>query len=238
MNSNAMTIKISDLEYAWPNQIPLLRLDAFSVAAGESFCLLGPSGSGKSTLLSLIAGVLAPQKGQLEVCGKSLETLSGRERDQLRADHIGIIFQMFNLVPYLSVLQNVLLPCRFSQRRRSRFERPQDMIEDAERLLRQLGLEDPALLSRPVRDLSVGQQQRVAAARAMIGAPDLIIADEPTSALDRDNRNRFVSLLQDEAKTSGATLLFVTHDQDLAGLFDRSVTLDEINHTTTQSGAA
>ncbi|MGB2075320.1 MAG: ABC transporter ATP-binding protein [Henriciella sp.] len=238
MNSTAMTIEISDLEYAWPNQGPLLQLKSFTVAAGESLCLLGPSGTGKSTLLSLIAGVLEPQKGHLKVCGSALEALSSHQRDQLRADHIGIIFQMFNLVPYLSVLQNVLLPCRFSPRRRNRFESPESMVEDAKRLLCQLGLDAPDLLSRPVRDLSVGQQQRVAAARAMIGAPELIIADEPTSALDRDNRNRFVRLLQDEAKASGATLLFVTHDQGLASQFDSTVTLDDINHITTPTGTA
>ena len=112
-------IRLSDLVYAWPGQPPLLDVKSFELMPGERLFLRGPSGSGKSTLLGLIAGVLEAQSGEINVLGQDLATLSGSQRDRVRADHLGVIFQMFNLVPYLTVVQNVMLPCRFSARRRS-----------------------------------------------------------------------------------------------------------------------
>ena len=155
--------------------------------------------------------------------------LSGPKRDQLRAGSMGVIFQLFNLVPYLSVLQNVALPCRFSSERRGRVEQAGGVEAEATRLLDRLGLSDRGVLERKVTDLSVGQQQRVAAARALIGAPQLIIADEPTSSVDADNRDRFIQLLSEEAQASSASLLFVSHDGALAAQFDRALDLSEIN---------
>jgi putative ABC transport system ATP-binding protein len=134
---------------------------------------------------------------------------------------------MFNLVPYLSVVGNVTLPLKFSGRRRKAVGGDADA--EARRLLGRLGLTDEALLARRVSDLSVGQQQRVAAARALIGGPEIVIADEPTSALDSDARDRFIELLSEEAARTGAALLFVSHDASLARLFDRAVDLAEIN---------
>ncbi len=226
-------IDIEDLTFAWKQGPQVLHIPAFRVEAGERVFLRGPSGSGKSTLLGLIAGVLAPQTGRIRVLGEDMRALSPSRRDRLRADHVGVIFQMFNLVPYLSVTGNVLLPLRFSPARRK--AAGSDATSEACRLLARLGLDDPSLLQRRVSDLSVGQQQRVAAARALIGAPRLIIADEPTSALDADARDRFIALLSEEVTRTGASLLFVSHDASLAPLFTRAVDLAAINQAS--SGA-
>jgi putative ABC transport system ATP-binding protein len=220
-------IDIENLAFAWKGGPQVLNVPSFRLEAGERVFLRGPSGSGKSTLLGLIAGVLAPQQGSVRVLGEDMTALSASRRDRLRADHVGVIFQMFNLVPYLSVTGNVLLPLRFSPARRK--AAGSDAEGEARRLLTRLGLDDERLLARRVSDLSVGQQQRVAAARALIGAPDLIIADEPTSALDADARDRFIALLSEEVTRSGASLLFVSHDASLAPLFTRAVDLAAIN---------
>jgi len=220
-------VSVSNLRFAWPKGPEVLDIESFELRAGERLFLRGPSGSGKSTLLGIIAGVLEAGEGKVTVLGQALTELSAAKRDRLRADHLGVIFQMFNLVPYLSVTGNVTLPLRFSRSRRAAIEGDPD--EEAKRLLARLGLTDTALLDRRVSDLSVGQQQRVAAARALIGGPEIVIADEPTSALDADTRDRFISLLSEEATRTGAALLFVSHDGGLARLFDRAVDLAEIN---------
>lgn len=220
-------IEIEALRFAWKKGPPVLDIAAFRMEAGERVFLRGPSGSGKSTLLGLIAGVLQPQAGKISVLGQDMTGLAAAKRDRLRADRMGVIFQMFNLVPYLSVTGNVLLPLRFSSARRK--AAGNDPQAEARRLLTRLGLEDETLLSRRVSDLSVGQQQRVAAARALIGSPSLVIADEPTSALDADARDRFINLLSEEVERSGASLLFVSHDASLAGLFTRAADLADLN---------
>lgn len=222
-------IDIRDLRFAWDDGPALLDIPHFTVGPGERLFLRGPSGSGKSTLLGLIAGVLEPQAGTIDVLGHDMTALGGPKRDALRADRLGVIFQMFNLVPYLSLVQNVTLPCRFSARRRAAVSQVGGALAEAERLLARLGLTGEGLLRRPVSDLSVGQQQRVAVARALIGGPDIVIADEPTSALDADARDRFIELLNEEAGQTGAALLFVSHDASLASHFDRSVDLMTLN---------
>ena len=162
--------------------------------------------------------------------GQPLHRLGAVERDRFRADHVGYVFQMFNLIPYLSMVENVALPCRFSRRRRTRaLARGGNLETEATRLLDHLDLGDPALRARPVTELSVGQQQRVAAARALMGAPEILIADEPTSALDADRRESFIQLLFRECQEAGLTLIFVSHDAGLEGLFDRTLRLAEIN---------
>ena len=220
-------IDLEGLRFAWKSGPQVLDIDAFRVDAGERVFLRGPSGSGKSTLLGLIAGVLQPQAGRISVLGEDMGKLPAARRDRLRADRMGVIFQMFNLVPYLSVTGNVLLPLRFSPARRK--AAGNDPQAEARRLLARLGLQDECLLERRVSDLSVGQQQRVAAARALIGSPSLVIADEPTSALDADARDRFIALLSEEVERSGASLLFVSHDASLAGLFTRAADLTVMN---------
>jgi putative ABC transport system ATP-binding protein len=210
----------------------VLALDELRVAAGERLFIKGPSGSGKSTLLGLISGVTTTAVGSVRVIDQALERLGGAERDHFRADHIGYIFQMFNLIPYLSVVDNVTLPCRFSARRRAKaLARGQGLDAEARRLLRHLDMDHPDLHRRTVTTLSVGQQQRVAAARALMGAPELLIADEPTSALDADRRESFIRLLFDECRASGATLVFVSHDASLERLFDRTVDLAAVNRS-------
>ncbi|MEL6413711.1 MAG: ABC transporter ATP-binding protein [Pseudomonadota bacterium] len=222
-------VRLTDLHFAWPDQAPLLAIDRFELAQRERLFLRGPSGSGKSTLLGLIAGVLDSGQGEIRVMNEDMGQLSGSGRDQVRADHLGVIFQMFNLVPYLSVVQNVILPCRFSKRRLRKVQETGGAEAEAKRLLERLGLDDEALQARNVTELSVGQQQRVAAARALIGGPSLVIADEPTSALDSDARDRFIELLSEEVTQTGAALLFVSHDSSLAPLFDRAIDLADIN---------
>lgn len=224
-------IDIHDLTFHWkPDQPEVLDIPDLRLEAGEKLFLVGHSGSGKSTLLSLLAGVILPQQGSLSVLGKNLLQLSAAQRDHFRADHVGFIFQMFNLIPYLSVLDNVTLPLRFSRSRREHVASRSDSEQkEAQRLLDDLGLSDPALLARPVTELSVGQQQRVAAARSLIGAPELLIADEPTSALDPHHRKAFIELLFKECEAQGSTLLFVSHDHSLGGQFDRQLDMAQIN---------
>ena len=226
-------IRIRDLTFRWKPGMPqVLDLPSLVIDRGERIFIEGASGSGKSTLLSLLAGVILPERGEIQVLGERLDRLGSVQRDHFRAHHIGFVFQMFNLIPYLSVVENVLLPCRFSDQRRRRALRDADSLEaEALRLLRQLDMTDATLLRRPVTSLSVGQQQRVAAARALIGAPALLIADEPTSSLDSDRRESFIRLLFDECARAGSTLVFVSHDASLEPLFNRTVRLSEINRS-------
>jgi putative ABC transport system ATP-binding protein len=226
-------IEISGLRFSWDGREPVLDIELIRIERGERVFIEGPSGSGKSTLLSLIAGVVLPQIGDIRVNGKQIGALSGAARDRFRADHIGFIYQMFNLIPYLSVLDNVTLPCRFSRRRRLRASsRSPDFEAEAGRLLQKLGLEGAAVLKKPATDLSVGQQQRAAAARALIGAPEIIIADEPTSSLDTGHREAFIRLLFNECEPQKTTIVFVSHDATLERLFGRTIRLTEINQST------
>jgi len=229
MASTAL-IELRDLHFAWPRQPVLLDIPAFRLEAGETLFLKGPSGSGKTTLLGLLGGVQKPVSGSVQVLGHELGDMSQGRRDRFRVDHTGYIFQQFNLLPFLSVRKNVELPCHFSRQRAERARQRHGSIDQAAAtLLAHLGLTDPALLQRRADTLSIGQQQRVAAARALIGQPELVIADEPTSALDYDAREAFIRLLFAECREAGSSLLFVSHDQSLAPLFDRSLSLAELN---------
>ena len=216
--------------YTYPGAAqPTLEVESLEIRAGQSLMLRGPSGCGKSTLLSLAAGVLLPQRGQVELMGQDWAALSGAARDARRVDHVGYIFQQFNLLPYLGVLDNVLLPCGFSKRRGQRAKATAGTTRNAAQALLEALELPPSLHERPASDLSVGQQQRVAAARALIGQPDLVIADEPTSALDEDRRAAFMRLLMAQCAQAGSALLFVTHDARLAEHFDVVVDLPRIN---------
>ena len=224
-------IELRDVRYAWPgSRTDGLAIDTLSVATGRTLFLHGPSGGGKSTLLGLLAGVLLPRSGSVSLLGTRWSDLSGARRDAFRADHVGYIFQQFNLLPYLSVLDNVLLPCRFSALRRERATLDAGSpAASAQQLLQRVGLA-PALWARPAAQLSVGQQQRVAAARALIGRPEVLIADEPTSALDADRREDFMALLLEACRAAGSTLVFVSHDERLAARFDERLSLATVNH--------
>ena len=232
-------VQLDDLLFSWQSEQPVLDIPALAITSGEKVFLKGPSGSGKTTLLGLIGGVLVPERGRVSLLGTPINQLKPAARDRFRADHVGFIFQMFNLIPYLSVLENVLLPLSFSPERRQKLATAgQSGNEEAVRLLAQLGLSDPALLARPVTALSIGQQQRVAAARALIGRPEILIADEPTSALDSDTREAFIRLLFKECEAAGSTLLFVSHDSGLEHLFDRSLSLAELNRAAVTENTA
>jgi len=221
-------VEVASLLFRWPSaSAPCLDIERLTIDAGERVFLFGPSGSGKSTLLALLGGVLTAERGSVRVLGTDLTSVAGRDR--FRVDHVGFIFQQFNLVPYLSIVQNVLLPCRFSSKRaRKAVETDGSPLDAALHLLDSMGL-GASLRERKATDLSVGQQQRVAAARALIGAPELIIADEPTSSLDADARQAFLRLLRGQCDRFASTLLFVSHDRQLAATFDRAVDLPAIN---------
>jgi len=222
-------LTIHNLCFNWSNQPTLLQIDEFTLQANEKLFLYGPSGSGKTTLLSLISGTQLASKGDICLLGKNLSKLSTLQRDKWRTDHTGYIFQQFNLLPFLSVLDNVILPCNFSKLRQQRaIKRSGNLMQSAQNLLTSLGI-NQNLWSQKAEQLSIGQQQRVAAARALIGSPELIIADEPTSALDFDNRTSFLELLFNECAAANSGLLFVSHDQNLAQMFNRSVSLTAIN---------
>ncbi len=228
MNKSDQVISLSDISFSWTdNPSPTLKFDRLEITRGEHLFIKGPSGSGKSTLLGLLTGIIRPQQGKVSILNTDISTLKQSHRDKFRADHIGYIFQQFNLLPYLSVLENAALPCHFSSLRKQRVHG--SVNSNALQLLRRLHL-DEELLDKPIIELSIGQQQRVAAARALIGQPELIIADEPTSALDFDNRTAFIELLMEEAQKSCATLIFVSHDPTLEPLFSKSIQLNELNH--------
>ena len=225
-------LDIKNVRFRWKNSGSLLlNLPEFKIEKHEHVFLQGPSGSGKSTLLGLVGGILVSESGTLKVLGQDIQNLSRSGRDSFRVDHIGFIFQLFNLLPYLSIEENVMLPLSFSSIRAKRAGRTKiDQFKEAKRLLKSLALEEQLANKSPVTELSVGQQQRVAAARALIGNPELIVADEPTSALDSDLRHSFLDLLFGECKKAGSTLLFVSHDSTLSDLFSRKISMDEINN--------
>ena len=231
-------LAIEALRFGWPGAAsPCIDIERLDVVAGETVFLHGPSGCGKSTLLSLMAGVLVADAGRVALLGHDWAALSGAARDRCRVAHVGYIFQQFNLLPYLSVLDNVLLPCRFSPRRRAQASQEGSPRTQAEALLDGMGLE-PSLWRRPAMKLSVGQQQRVAAARALIGRPELVIADEPTSALDEAHRDAFLDVLLDACAAHRSALVFVSHDRRLAARFQRELRLPAINRAvpTTDAG--
>ena len=237
--SNGETaIAISDLRFGYGSDEDVLAIDELQIGRSQRVFLYGPSGCGKSTLLGLVGGVLIPREGTVEVLGEAVSGMKGGARDRFRADHVGFIFQQFNLVPYLSVVDNVCLPCRYSRRRLQRAKETDGTLEQsAARLLSELGI-DERLRSRRSTDLSVGQQQRVAVARALIGRPELIIADEPTSSLDSNRRREFIDLLLAECDQANSTVIFVSHDATLATHFDTSIDLQQTNTAVTQSNAA
>jgi putative ABC transport system ATP-binding protein len=220
-------IELKDIVFHWDETKPAtLIIDHLSVQKEQHLFIKGPSGCGKSTLLSLLTGIASPQRGEVKLLNTDMNGLKASQKDKFRADNIGYIFQQFNLLPYLSVIENVILPCHFSKPRLKAVT--QSLHDEARSLLMRLHL-DESLLNKPVVELSIGQQQRVAAARALIGKPQILIADEPTSALDFDNRKAFIELLMEQAALAQSTLVFVSHDPTLEPLFKRTLNLPELN---------
>jgi putative ABC transport system ATP-binding protein len=218
-------IHLENAQFAWPNEHAVIEIKNFSINKGEKVFLKGSSGSGKTTLLSLITGIQTVQSGLLVVRGLELKKLKPHKRDLFRGDHIGYIFQQFNLLPWLSVEDNILAPILFSKVKRQK-ENGHHHEKVAE-LLNELSLDVD--IKKQARNLSIGQQQRVAVARALIGNPEIIIADEPTSALDGDSRNDFMNLLFSECEKRDSTLLVVSHDSTIASRFNRVEELENIN---------
>lgn len=225
MGNQGAILRLEDVRFRWPGRNSFeISVPNFHLQRGETALLLGESGSGKSTLLSLICGTVLPQEGIVEVAGTNVCMLSRGSRDRFRAEHIGIIFQQFNLLPFGTVEDNILLPLSFAPERRARAGSAR---ETAASLARSLGLSEP-LISVRASNLSVGQQQRVAVARALIGRPPIIIADEPTSALDSGSQAAFLDLLFDQVDLNNASLLMVSHDPRLADRFDKTVLMSDI----------
>lgn len=231
MSSSNVLIEIRDLQFTYPSSqsrsnSPTLNIPEFSVLRGEQLFIHGPSGTGKTTLLEMLSGVLRPDQGSLKILGCDFARMPDRERDSFRAEHMGYVFQNFNLIPYLSVQENIELPLHLSQARKARLG-----TLDTQMVIRALcgNLGIAELLEKSVGELSVGQQQRVAVARALLGKPDLLLADEPTSALDHDHREKFLKLMFELSQLYGTTVVFVSHDRSIEKLFSRSLAFTLIN---------
>ena len=220
----ADAISLSHLCYSYPgDQSPVLNIPAWRVERNEHVFLQGESGSGKSTLLSLLAGLSVPTQGSLQILGDDIAKLSTRQRDRFRAANLGVVFQQFNLIPYLSALDNILLAARFGSGATA------GARQRATTLLERMNLQS-ALHHRPASQMSIGQQQRVAIVRALINTPSLLLVDEPTSALDHANRDAFLALLFDVLSDQECAMVFVSHDPALGASFDTQVKISELNH--------
>lgn len=219
-----MAIEVKNVSFEYPEQPnkTVLNIPSWSIEKGDHTFVHGPSGGGKSTLLGLLSGLLVPRRGEVNILGQSLEQLTGRQRDRFRANHIGYVFQQFNLIPYLNAIENTFLASHFSHRK------PTVLDDDVKQILTHLNIPEDDWY-RPARSLSIGQQQRVAIARALINKPQLLIADEPTSSLDTVNRDAFMKLLMSIIKENKMTLLFVSHDLSLSSYFGRVEALSDIN---------
>ena len=237
-SSSGPALDLDKVRFQWPGARGFgIEIGSFTVGRGEHVLLLGESGAGKSTLLSLVCGVVAPQAGRIVVLGEDITRMGATARDRFRAEHFGIIFQMFNLLPYANAIDNVLLPLGFAARRRQRATEHRSAAEEAERLLAALGIEGELAKAGAAAELSIGQQQRVAVARALIGAPEIVIADEPTSALDAGTREKFLDLLFGQLGETGSTLVMVSHDERLAARFGRVVRIGDISRVTGEKAA-
>lgn len=217
MSSQALHLR--QLRHAWPGRPPLFTIEELALPQGQHLFIQGPSGCGKSTLLSLLAGVQTVQSGVCEVLGHDMAQLSPLQRDRLRGEHMGVIFQQFNLLPFMDVQANALLPTRlFPSRAEAASKAWGSPVQQARALAQSLGLQ-ATQWQQPVHQLSVGQQQRVAAIRALMGQPRLIIADEPTSALDDATQLEFIDLLLGTATQQNASVVMVSHNARLAPRF-------------------
>ena len=234
IKSEDPAVLLTNTGFRWGASTDSFRLliDHFQLDREESNILVGPSGSGKSTLLGIICGTLRPQEGETRVLGQRLEEMGDLARDRFRADNIGIIFQQFNLLHYLSAIDNVLLPLNFSMLKKHACGSTRaECYSEAEKLLETLGIDIKTTAKQKAVELSIGQQQRVAAARAFIGSPQLIIADEPTSSLDEEIQSVFLDQLFLQKEKTGSSLLMVSHNPRIAERFDTITELDKISNT-------
>ena len=210
-------IELRDLQFAYAEGGFGLQVERLSIAKGQRVGWIGPSGSGKTTLLHLVAGIVSPAAGRVETCGKELTALRDAARRDFRIANVGLVFQDFALLDYLSVLDNILLPYRIN--RSLRLEGA--VRARAQQLAADVGLGD--MLSRRPTQLSQGERQRVAVCRALIANPKLLLADEPTANLDPGNAARVLDILDGYATKQAATLVVVTHDRDVLTRFDETI---------------
>ena len=222
-------VEIDNLVFSYGKNSPaVIDIENWQLNKAERIFLQGQSGSGKSTLLNLLSGTLSPQQGEVRLFQQPFSSLSSRKRDKFRAKHIGVVFQQFNLIPYLSVQDNIEAAAWFAGNKNAQLQ------EKIKHLVAQLQLPQ-TLLQQSASQLSVGQQQRVAIARALINQPGLLIVDEPTSALDADARDKFMQLLLNCCDEVQSTLIFVSHDKALSQYFASSVSLADINRAAVNS---
>ena len=210
-------IQISNMKFSYPSGGFHLEVEKLQVKAGESVAVIGASGIGKTTLLNLISGVIVPDDGEVVTNDFKVSHLDDVKRRNFRVQHIGMIFQEFELLEYLNVLDNILLPYRISPA----LKLESSNLKQAEALANMVGIADK--LKRPIRRLSQGERQRVAICRALVTKAPLLLADEPTGNLDPDNTSRVLDLLFDYVKESGTTLVSVTHEREHLDRFDRVV---------------
>jgi len=224
-NADNTLLDMRDVAFTWKAKSRFsVYIENFTIPKGQSIFLQGASGSGKSTLLGLITGMNSPDTGQIHVAGVDITQLKSSEKDKFRADNIGIIFQQLNLIPFSSPLANIKLASAFKS-----FKKNTDA--DIFALTRSINLDDDLIINERASELSIGQQQRIAVAPALIGNTAIIIADEPTSALDEDAQNIFIDLLFNQVEKIGASLLMVSHDARLAGRFHQAINIADICKT-------
>lgn len=218
-----MAVKLNGIQFSYEDdrRQQLLDIGHWAVERGERVLIHGPSGSGKTTLLNILSGLMKCTSGEVSVLNQRLDLMSGKQRDQFRADNIGCVFQRFNLIPYLNAIDNIGLARTFSAGGNAQWQ------DEASALLSALMIEQSDW-AKPTSNLSMGQQQRVAIARALINSPALLIADEPTSSLDSENRDNFLALLMELIGKRDMTLVFVSHDMALAEHFTRLEALSDI----------
>ncbi len=215
-------IAVTDLVFQYPSSPFEIRIGELAVAGSESVAVVGPSGSGKTTLLNLLAGILEPDSGGIVVSGTQLMGLSDAQRRDFRIANIGFVFQDFELVDYLNVRENILLPCFIN----SSLSATTEIRQRADELAGSMGIGDK--LTRQIHRLSQGERQRVAICRALLTKPKLLLADEPTGNLDPANKSHIVELLTNYVREAEATLVAVTHDHSLLPQFDRTVDFNEL----------
>jgi len=217
-----MALQLRDLVFRYAGERFALKVPRLDLAAGEHIAITGPSGCGKTTLLRLASGILIPESGTVQAAETILSSLPEAARRRFRLLHIGLVFQTFELVPYLNVRDNILLPFRVSPDLRL-----SGTVRDrAVALAKETGIAH--LLDQSPAEISQGERQRIALCRALITDPALILADEPTGSLDPQNQQRAVALLHEQARQAGATLIMVTHEPSLLGGFDRHLPLPDL----------